>query len=188
MARSLGRAVASSRTLAAAWNMSSRRAMGGAAAGGDEWPAMASDPMPATSDFVIVGGGIIGIAMARELAIRHPDSSIVLMEKESGVGQHASGRNSGVLHAGFYYSPESFKAKLTRAGNLFLHEYIEEKKIPINKCGKLVVARNESEVAGIDELLRRGTANGVPLEKITAKEATELEVRVRFDEESPSIR
>jgi glycine/D-amino acid oxidase-like deaminating enzyme len=108
--------------------------------------ASTGNDLPSTSDFCIVGGGIIGIAIARELAKRHPDASIVLIEKEDDVSQHASGRNSGVLHAGFYYSPESFKAKLTRAGNVFLHEYIEEKGLRINKCGKLVVARNEEEV------------------------------------------
>ncbi|KAA0148214.1 hypothetical protein FNF29_06873 [Cafeteria roenbergensis] len=78
--------------------------------------------------------------------------------------------------------PESFKAKLTRAGNVFLHEYIEEKGLKINKCGKIVVARNEEEAAGIDELKRRGDANGVPLEKITAAEAEELEPLVRTHE------
>jgi (S)-2-hydroxyglutarate dehydrogenase len=142
-----------------------------------------------------VGGGIIGVAIARELAARHPSASIVLMEKEHSVAEHASGRNSGVLHSGVYYSPESFKAKLTRAGNVFLHEYIEEKGMRINKCGKLIVARDESEVrlevlvrmrvpdgplqlASLDELMKRGRANGVPVEKITAKEANELEVSV----------
>lgn len=102
--------------------------------------------LPSKTDFCVVGGGIIGVAIARELAHRHPGASITLLEKESSVAQHASGRNSGVLHAGFYYSPESFKAKLTRAGNVFLHEYIEEKGLKINKCGKIVVARNEEEV------------------------------------------
>jgi len=108
--------------------------------------ASGTHDLPSTTDFCVVGGGIIGIAVARELAARHPDASITLLEKESDVAQHASGRNSGVLHAGFYYSPESFKAKLTRAGNVFLHEYIEEKGLRINKCGKLVVARNDEEV------------------------------------------
>lgn len=138
--------------------------------------------LPSKTDFCVVGGGIIGVAIARELAHRHPGASITLLEKESSVAQHASGRNSGVLHAGFYYSPESFKAKLTRAGNVFLHEYIEEKGLKINKCGKIVVARNEEEAAGIDELKRRGDANGVPLEKITAAEAEELEPLVRTHE------
>lgn len=89
-----------------------------------------------------------------------------LLEKDADCGLHASGRNSGVLHAGFYYSPDSLKAHFTWRGNRLLTEYCEEKKIPLNKCGKLVVARTREDHAGLDELFRRGRANGIPLKGV----------------------
>lgn len=131
------------------------------------------------ADFLVIGGGVIGLNIARGLRATFPDSSVHLLEKEADCGLHASGRNSGVLHAGFYYSPDSLKAKFTWKGNRLLTEYCEEKKIPLNKCGKLVVARNGADQAGLDELLRRGSANGIPLEEISAKDAKAIEPRVK---------
>jgi (S)-2-hydroxyglutarate dehydrogenase len=131
------------------------------------------------TDFLIVGGGVIGLAIALELARRDRTAKILLIEKEPSVGQHASGRNSGVLHAGFYYSADSLKARFTREGNERLTDYCLERDLAINRCGKLVIARNESELAGLDELLRRGKVNGVPLESISAAEATAVEPRAR---------
>jgi L-2-hydroxyglutarate oxidase LhgO len=90
-----------------------------------------------STDFLILGGGIIGICVARELKRRFPDTDVTLLEKEVACGLHASGRNSGVIHAGFYYSANSLKAKLTRAGNQAMTAYCEAKKIPLNRCGKL---------------------------------------------------
>lgn len=135
-----------------------------------------------TSDFLIIGGGIIGVSIARELKRRRPEASVHLIEKEPECGLHASGRNSGVIHAGFYYSADSLKAKFTRAGNLALTAYCETKGIPLNRCGKLVVARNAAELPQLDELLRRGAANGVPLESITADEARKIEPRAKTHE------
>lgn len=129
------------------------------------------------TDFLVIGGGVVGVSIARELKARRPGCSVVLLEKEKQCGLHASGRNSGVIHAGFYYSADSLKAKFTRQGNLRLTAYCEEKNIPLNKCGKLVVAQNPAELAVLDELLKRGRANGVPLEKITAREAQKIEPR-----------
>jgi L-2-hydroxyglutarate oxidase len=131
------------------------------------------------SDFLVIGGGVIGLNIARGLRRRFPDSSVHLLEKEMDCGQHASGRNSGVLHAGFYYSPDSLKAQFTWRGNRLLTEYCELKKIPLNKCGKLVVARDHSDHAGLDELLRRGRANGIPLDEISEKDAKVIEPRVK---------
>ena len=74
----------------------------------------------ATTDFLVVGGGIVGISIARELRSRHPDLAVTVLEKEPSCGRHASGRNSGVLHAGFYYTADSLKARFTRDGNLAL--------------------------------------------------------------------
>ena len=130
-------------------------------------------------DFLVIGGGIIGISIVRELKKRHPKSSQVLIEKETDFGLHASGRNSGVLHAGFYYTADSFKAKFTQKGNQHLKEYCESKNIPVNRCGKLVVAKNESELSQLDELLARAQANGVPMDSLTEKEAKNIEPRVK---------
>ena len=131
------------------------------------------------SDFLLIGGGIIGISIARELKKRYPDSSICIFEKELECGLHASGRNSGVLHAGFYYTADSFKAKFTRDGNKRLTKYCDSKNIKVNKCGKLVVAQNESELTWLDELMVRAKNNGVPLESITEEESKTIEPRAK---------
>ncbi|MFQ5450565.1 MAG: L-2-hydroxyglutarate oxidase [Nitrospinaceae bacterium] len=134
------------------------------------------------TDFLIIGGGVIGINIARELKKREPEARVVVVEKEPDCGFHASGRNSGVLHAGFYYSADSLKARFTRIGNQLLTEYCEQKNIRINKCGKLVVAKNEGELASLDELVKRGKKNRIRLEEITEKEAREIEPRVKTHE------
>jgi L-2-hydroxyglutarate oxidase LhgO len=128
---------------------------------------------------LIIGGGIIGINIALALARRFPDQSVALIEKEDELGTHASGRNSGILHAGFYYSADSLKARFTKEGNAVLAAYCAEKGLRINRCGKLVVARDASELAGLDELLRRGRVNNVPLEDISDADARRIEPRVR---------
>ena len=132
-----------------------------------------------SADFLIVGGGIIGLSVARELKRRFPSTSVTLLEKEAACGLHASGRNSGIIHAGFYYSADSLKAKLTRAGNQAMTAYCDARQIPVNRCGKLVVAQDENDLPQLDELLRRGQANGVPLENLTEAEARKIEPRVK---------
>lgn len=131
------------------------------------------------TDFLVIGGGVIGLSIARALRERYPAERITVLEKERAVGLHASGRNSGVLHAGFYYTADSLKARLCREGNRRLREYIKAKGLPLNECGKLVVARNAAELPQLDELLRRGRANGVELEAISADRAREIEPRVK---------
>ena len=130
------------------------------------------------ADFIVIGGGVIGINIARELKRRFNDSRIILLEKEAKCAEHASGRNSGVLHAGFYYTADSLKAAFTRDGNKEMTEYCENNSIPINKCGKLVVAKNKSELASLDELLTRASKNGVMLESVTYDEAKSIEPRM----------
>ena len=132
-----------------------------------------------TSDFLVIGGGIVGLNIARQLRARYRDTKIIIIEKENSLGIHASGRNSGVLHAGFYYSADSLKAQFTRDGNRLLTEYCLEKSIPLNQCGKLVVASNETEDAMLDELLKRGKSNGVPLNEIDIHEAKKIEPNVK---------
>lgn len=132
-----------------------------------------------TSDFLIIGAGVIGINIARELKRKYPDTKVLVLDKEKNCFTHASGRNSGVIHAGFYYSKDSLKAKFTKLGNELLTRYCEEKKLKINKCGKLVVAKDETELPLIDELLERGKNNGVLLNSISEKEAKKIEPRVR---------
>lgn len=136
------------------------------------------------ADFIIIGAGVIGISIARELKHRFPDTKIIVLEKEEHIGEHASGRNSGVLHAGFYYTKDSLKAKFTKLGNAALTQYCLEKKIPINRCGKLVVARDANDLPGIQELLQRGKQNEIELELISAKEACELEPRAKTFEQA----
>ncbi len=133
----------------------------------------------ATPDFLVLGGGIIGVCVARELRRRNPGMSVTLLEKEPRVGLHASGRNSGVLHAGFYYTADSLKARFCRDGNRRLRDYIRERNLPLNTCGKLVVATTDADIPQLDELLRRGAANGVELHSITEAEARRIEPRVR---------
>jgi L-2-hydroxyglutarate oxidase len=127
------------------------------------------------TDFLIIGAGITGLAVAKALRETYPEKEICIVEKESNLGVHASGRNSGVLHAGFYYTPDSLKAKFTRQGNQELKEFCEEKGLKVNKCGKIVVAKNENELEILFELKKRGDINGVELYLITEKELKDSE-------------
>jgi len=130
-------------------------------------------------DYLIVGGGIIGLTIARELRQRFPDRKIAVLEKEADVARHSSGRNSGVLHAGFYYTADSLKAKFTREGNQAMTRYCEENGLKINKCGKVVVASNEEELTGLYELKRRADRNGVELNWLTEKELQLIDPNVK---------
>ena len=125
---------------------------------------------------VVVGAGILGLATAVELGRRLPDRRVVVVEKEPAIALHQTGRNSCVVHSGVYYPPGSLKAQLCTAGRLLLREYCEEKEIPYDECGKLIVAADASEVPALDELQRRAEANGVPgLRRLAAEEIREVE-------------
>jgi len=127
------------------------------------------------TDVLVVGAGIMGLSIARELARRYSDCRILIVEKEKEAAFHASGRNSGVLHAGFYYDSDSLKARFTVAGNQALTDYCLENGLPINRCGKVVVACNPDELEGLYELKRRGDRNGVKLELIDTTELGQIE-------------
>ncbi len=134
------------------------------------------------ADFAVIGAGVVGLSIARALRTRYPDCSVVLLEKEPDVARHASGRNSGVLHAGFYYTADSLKARFCREGNRQMRVFCEDRRLAINTCGKLVVARTEADWPGLDTLYQRAQANGVRLERITEAEARSIEPRVRTRE------
>jgi len=130
-------------------------------------------------DAVIVGAGIIGLATAREWVRRHPKSRVCVLEKEPAVARHASGRNSGVLHAGFYYAADSLKAQFTLEGNRLMKAYCEERGLPVNRCGKVVVAAEPGELGGLHELKRRADANGVPLHWVDERELVDIDPNAR---------
>ena len=132
-----------------------------------------------TADVLIIGGGIVGLTLALEMRRREPGASVTVLEKEGGFGQHASGRNSGVLHAGFYYDSDSLKAQLVRDGNRRMTEYCERKGLGINRCGKLVVARTEADWPGLDELVRRAHRNGVVVHELSERETEKVDPNVK---------
>jgi (S)-2-hydroxyglutarate dehydrogenase len=110
----------------------------------------------------VVGGGIVGLAFAREFQQRHPGAQVTILEKEDAVGQHQTGHNSGVVHAGIYYQPGSLKARLCTEGVQRLRSYCRDHDIAYRECGKLIIAADESERAALEDLYRRGRENGVP--------------------------
>ncbi|MBE7438130.1 MAG: FAD-dependent oxidoreductase [Spirochaetales bacterium] len=129
-------------------------------------------------DLIVVGAGIVGVAAALEIKRRH-NLRILVVEKEAEPGLHASGRNSGVLHAGFYYSADSLKARFCREGNALWTAYCRDRRLPLLACGKLVVCRGPQDLPVLELLLERGKKNGVSLERLTANEARAIEPRVR---------
>ena len=130
-------------------------------------------------DYLIIGAGIIGLALARELRSRFPAADILVIDKEADVALHGSGRNSGVLHAGFYYSADSLKARFTRDGNTQMTAYVKERGLAINQCHKVVVASDEDEIDGVRELFRRGERNGVDVRIIDELELAEIDPNAR---------
>jgi (S)-2-hydroxyglutarate dehydrogenase len=127
-------------------------------------------------DVVVVGAGILGLATARELLQRDPDTKLLILEREPDIAAHQTGHNSGVIHAGIYYAPGSLKARLCVEGARELYEFCDQHKIAYERCGKLIIALDESELPGLDELERRGIANAVPgLRRVDAVELREIE-------------
>ena len=127
-------------------------------------------------DFIIVGGGIVGLATALRVLEARPDVSLLLLEKESRLGRHQTGHNSGVLHAGLYYKPGSLKAKLAVEGLRQMVDFCQKRKVPYEQCGKIVVATEHAELLRLDKLLERGTANGLKgLRKLGREQIREIE-------------
>lgn len=126
-------------------------------------------------DHIIIGAGIIGISLGLALLERNPSRKVLIIDKENKPGVHASGRNSGVLHAGFYYSPDSLKAKFCRLGNLELRKFCKENNLRILETGKVVVCQDNQDVLRLEELYRRGVENGVDIELHSFQELRRIE-------------
>jgi L-2-hydroxyglutarate oxidase len=129
-------------------------------------------------DFCVVGGGIVGLATAREILRRRPGASLVLLDKEADLATHQTGHNSGVIHAGVYYAPGSLKARLCRAGNLQTKQFCAEQGIPIEECGKLIVATTPIEVQRLAELRKRCDLNDIDTQEVAGTDLVTLEPRI----------
>lgn len=142
-------------------------------------PGMTKETRP---DLLVVGAGVVGLAIAREARARWPEATVTVLEKEPSPGLHSSGRNSGVLHAGFYYTADSLKARFSREGTRQWTEFCLDRGLAINRCGKLVVAKGPEELEGLSELKRRGDRNGVDLREVSVEEAREIDPAARTHE------
>lgn len=128
-----------------------------------------------TYDFAVVGGGIVGLATARELQRRRPGARIAVLEKESRWAAHQTGHNSGVIHSGIYYKPGSMKARLGREGNRSMVRFCEERGIPHDVCGKVIVATDQEELPRLEALYRRARENGIDARQLTPADAVDRE-------------
>jgi L-2-hydroxyglutarate oxidase len=137
--------------------------------------------MPADRyDVAVVGAGIVGLAAAREVLARRPDARVIVIDKAPAVATHQTGHNSGVIHAGVYYAPGSLKATLCVRGARLMYEFCEQYDIPVERCGKLIVAVRRDELPRLDDLETRARANGVPgLRRVEAGEISEIEPECR---------
>ncbi|MBI5070028.1 MAG: FAD-dependent oxidoreductase [Deltaproteobacteria bacterium] len=134
--------------------------------------------LPERVETLVIGGGVVGLTVARELALRGR-RDVLVVEREAELGRHASGRNSGVLHAGIYYAPESQKARTCLAGNRLMRAFCREKGLSLSEAGKVIVAREEAELPVLDELYSRATRNGARVEWLDEKQLAEVEPRAR---------
>ena len=130
-------------------------------------------------DCAVIGGGIVGLATAMELLRRQPGIKLVVVEKESDLALHQTGRNSGVIHSGIYYKPGSYKARFAREGNRTMVDFCREYGIPHDVCGKVVVATRNEELPLLDNLFRRGLENKLTVTKLTPEQVHEIEPHVR---------
>jgi L-2-hydroxyglutarate oxidase len=140
---------------------------------------MESGILTETVDVAVVGGGIVGLALADAWLSRNPSDRVLVLDKELALALHASGRCSGVLHAGFYYAPDSIKAQMTRSGNQKLREFCHERGVPIVEAGKVVVTKSYEEIPRLEVLYNQGIINGCTLEMIDEKQLAEIEPLAR---------
>lgn len=137
--------------------------------------------MQETCDYLIIGAGIVGLTIAREIKSREPNAKIRLLEKEPRLGVHASGRNSGVLHTGIYYPHGTLKARLCKAGADAMFAYAEQHAIPVRRDGKVIVATSEENAKGLDKLLTNAAANGIRANRIDTSEIRQIEPHARAE-------
>jgi (S)-2-hydroxyglutarate dehydrogenase len=133
----------------------------------------------AAYDYAVVGGGIVGLAVAWALAKREPRARLLVLEKEETWARHQTGRNSGVIHAGIYYQPGTLKARLAREGNRMMVSFCREQGIRHEVCGKLVVATVPEEQPLLEKLYRRAQENGIEVKKLVAEQVREIEPHVK---------
>ncbi|MEM7333168.1 MAG: L-2-hydroxyglutarate oxidase [Chloroflexota bacterium] len=126
-------------------------------------------------DLIVIGGGLIGLATAYQFLKQNPSKQVIVLEKETAVCQHQSGRNSGVLHSGIYYTPGTHKAAMSLAGKAMMQQFLDEEQLPYDLCGKVIVAKSEEEFPALDKIFQNGTANGVECEMIGQERLKEIE-------------
>lgn len=134
--------------------------------------------MSGVYDFVVIGSGIVGLSVGMTLTQSHPKARIAILEKESRLAYHQTGRNSGVIHSGIYYKPGSFKAKFCREGRNSMVQFCQDHGIQYDLCGKVIVATEAQELPLLENLYRRGLDNGIKVVKLTAEEVNEIEPHV----------
>ncbi|MBV8903026.1 MAG: L-2-hydroxyglutarate oxidase, partial [Acidobacteriia bacterium] len=130
-------------------------------------------------NFVVIGGGIVGLATARSLQRRFPEAKLLVIEKEKEWAHHQTGRNSGVIHSGIYYKPGSLKARMARQGNCSMVEFCRKNNIEHDICGKLIVASDNSELPRLHALYQRGLENGLSVSLLAPEQVKEIEPHVR---------
>ena len=131
-----------------------------------------------TFDYVVVGGGIVGLSTAMALTERFPASRIAVLEKEAQFAAHQTGRNSGVIHSGIYYKPGSFKAHFCREGNSAMVAFCQKHGIPYDICGKVIVSRDEQEIPSLERLHTRALENGLAVQRLSPEQLREREPHV----------
>jgi L-2-hydroxyglutarate oxidase len=129
-------------------------------------------------DYVVIGGGVVGLSTAYHILQKFPASSVLIIEKESGPAFHQTGRNSGVIHSGIYYKPGSFKAKFAKAGAESMAAFCEKYGIGYENCGKVIVATKKTELPLLESLYQRGIQNEIPVEKMSPEQVSEIEPHV----------
>ena len=130
-------------------------------------------------DYVIIGGGIVGLATAMALGNKHPKARLLVLEKEQDLAQHQTGRNSGVIHSGIYYKPGSLKARFAVEGNRSMVEFCREHGIKHEVCGKVIVATKASELPLLDSLFQRGLDHRLAVARLAPEQVQEIEPHVR---------
>ncbi|MGN6643367.1 MAG: L-2-hydroxyglutarate oxidase [Verrucomicrobiota bacterium] len=132
-----------------------------------------------TFDYAVIGGGIVGLSTALHVGKKFPGARVLVVEKESAPAQHQTGRNSGVIHSGIYYKPGSYKARFAKSGAQSMVKFCQEHGIPHEVCGKVIVATQESQLPLLENLVKRGQLNEVPVEKVPAERVREIEPHVQ---------